>query len=123
MISHDLAGRRILLVEDELLVSMALESTLQDSGATVIGPLARVKQALEAARREQIDAAVLDINLAGEKVFPVADLLAERGIPFVFYTGYSQDTLPLSHRSRPILSKTSTMSTLLSQVGKLVSSL
>jgi CheY-like chemotaxis protein len=122
MISHDLAGRRILLVEDELLVSMALESTLQDSGATVIGPLARVKQALEAARREQIDAAVLDINLAGEKVFPVADLLAERGIPFVFYTGYSQDTLPLSHRSRPILSKTSTMSTLLSQVGKLVSS-
>ncbi|MEA2782601.1 MAG: hypothetical protein QOK29_4145, partial [Rhodospirillaceae bacterium] len=117
MISHDLAGRRILLVEDELLVSMALESTLQDSGATVIGPLARVKQALEAARREQIDAAVLDINLAGEKVFPVADLLAERGIPFVFYTGYSQDTLPLSHRSRPILSKTSTMSTLLSQVG------
>jgi CheY-like chemotaxis protein len=123
MISHDLAGRRILLVEDELLVSMALESTLQDSGATVIGPLARLKQALEAARREQIDAAVLDINLAGEKVFPVADLLAERGIPFVFYTGYSQDTLPPLHRSRPILSKTSNMSTLLSQVGKLVSSL
>jgi DNA-binding NarL/FixJ family response regulator len=123
MISHDLAGRRILLVEDEMLVSMALESTLQDSGATVIGPLARVKQALEAARREQIDAAVLDINLAGEKVFPVADLLAERGIPFVFYTGYSQDTLPPSHRSRPILSKTSNMSTVLNQVGRLVSSL
>jgi CheY-like chemotaxis protein len=119
MASHDLAGRRIFLVEDELLVAMALEATLQDFGAVVIGPIGRVKQALQVAREDVMDAAVLDINLAGERVFPVADVLAARGIPFVFYTGYGQEVLPPHYRTRPILSKTSTTNALLSAMSRL----
>jgi CheY-like chemotaxis protein len=119
MASHDLAGRRIFLVEDELLVAMALEATLQDFGAVIIGPIGRVKQALQVAREDFMDAAVLDINLAGERVFPVADVLAARGIPFVFYTGYGQEVLPAHYRTRPILSKTSTTTALLSAMNQL----
>jgi CheY-like chemotaxis protein len=119
MASHDLSGRRIFLVEDELLVAMALEATLQDFGAVVIGPIGRVKQAVQVAREDPMDAAVLDVNLAGERVFPVADVLAARRIPFVFYTGYGQEVLPAHYRTRPILSKTSTTNALLSAMNQL----
>jgi CheY-like chemotaxis protein len=120
MTSRDLAGCRIFLVEDELLVAMALEATLQDFGAVVIGPVGRVGQAVRVAREDEIDAAVLDINLAGERVFPVAEVLAARGIPFVFYTGYGEEVLPPQYRSRPILSKTSTTNILLSAMTQLL---
>ena len=97
---------RVLVVEDELMIAMLFESILDASSeCTVIGPFARVKLALEAARNEPLDAALLDIHLAGEPVFPLADLLAERGVPFAFITGYNKDVLPPLYRDRPLLQK------------------
>lgn len=100
-----LAGRRILAVEDESLVAMFLEDSLADLGCTVIGPVGRVEQALELLNEHEVDAAVLDINLAGERVFPVADRLVGLGVPFIFATGYGEAGLPEIHHSRIVLQK------------------
>lgn len=83
-----LVGKRVLVVEDEMLVAMNLEDTLVDLGAEVVGPAMRLDTALELARIEQFDVAVLDINLHGGRSYPVAEALRERGLPFVFATGY-----------------------------------
>lgn len=93
--ARPLLGRAILLAEDEFFLAMDLQEALQGAGATVIGPVASVGQALrllEAERR--IDAAVLDVNLGGEMVFPVADRLLERGVTVLLATGYNEDDLP-----------------------------
>ncbi len=89
-----LAGKRVLVVEDEMLVSLLVEDMLADAGCVVIGPFARLPAALTAARVEAVDVALLDVNVAGEMVFPVAYALEERGIPFLFVTGYGQAALP-----------------------------
>lgn len=89
-----LAGKRVLIVEDELLVAMLVEDMLADVGCVVVGPFARLPAALAAARVENVDVALLDVNIAGEMVFPVAHALEERGIPFLFVTGYGQAALP-----------------------------
>jgi DNA-binding response OmpR family regulator len=89
-----LSGRRVLVVEDELLVSMLVEDLLVDEGCIVVGPYARVSDALDAARTEMVDVALLDVNVAGEKVFPVAEALEARGVPFLFLTGYGEAGLP-----------------------------
>ena len=94
---NNLAGLRVLVVEDELLVSLLIEDILADHQCTVVGPFERVSKALEAARVEQIDVAVLDVNLAGEKVYPVAEILEERGIPFLLLTGYGTQAVPPNH--------------------------
>ena len=96
-----LAGRRILLVEDELLVAMMLEDVLRPEGCVLLGPFPRVEPALKAAREKRLDAAVLDINLAGERVDPIAKALVERKIPFVFTTGYDRGMLPAGYASGP----------------------
>lgn len=89
-----LTGKVILLVEDEYLVSLVVQEVLQDAGGLVLGPFARVGDALEAARHEHVDVAVLDVNVAGEMVFPVAELLEGKGTPFLFVTGYGRAALP-----------------------------
>ena len=76
------------MVEDEALVAMLIDEMLCDLGFAVVGPAARLERALEIAKSEPFDAAVLDVNLAGEKSFPIADVLRERQIPFIFATGY-----------------------------------
>ena len=88
-----------------MLVAMVVETMLSDIGCHVIGPFGRLAGALDAAEREQIDAALLDVNLHGEAVFPVADALAKRGIPFVFMTGYGPEGLPKRFSDRPVLTK------------------
>jgi DNA-binding response OmpR family regulator len=89
-----LQGRRVLVVEDEALICMMLEDGLLEAGAEVVGPACSVKEALELIDQVAADgglsAAVLDINLDGETVFPVADRLAALGVPFIFATGYSK---------------------------------
>ena len=82
-----LSGAHILVVEDEVLVAMDIESVLEDEGATIVGPAYTVAQALKLASREDISAAILDLRLSNDSVGPVAQLLAERRIPFVFYSG------------------------------------
>ena len=98
-------GLRILVVEDEMMVAMLLEDMLGELGCIVVGPAPRVRHALELAVAEAIDGAILDVNVAGEKVFAVADALAARGIPFLFATGYGSAGLLEEYRDRPTLQK------------------
>lgn len=100
-----LEGCRVLLVEDEVLVAMLVEDILTDLGCTVVGPAARLDAAIEAARSQDIDIAMLDVNLAGARVFPVADVLAGRGLPFIFMSGYGESGLEGPHTGRPVIEK------------------
>ncbi|MGO9544922.1 MAG: response regulator [Rhodomicrobium sp.] len=94
-----MAGLQILLVEDEFLVALEVEAALERMGCSIVGPFARLAKALQAAQSEQLDGAVLDINLNGEMVYPLAELLAGQRVPFVFITGYAAADLP--ERFRP----------------------
>jgi CheY-like chemotaxis protein len=89
-----LVGKRVLIVEDESLVAMLIESLLEECECSIIGPCGTFEKALEAARTETFDLAVLDVNLRGTTVYPVAELLSERHIPFLFLSGYGDDALP-----------------------------
>jgi CheY-like chemotaxis protein len=83
-----LRGRRVLIVEDEMLVAMELETLIADEGCTVIGPAPTVDRALALLEHERPDAAVLDVNLNGTTAAPVAAALTAQGVPFVLATGY-----------------------------------
>jgi DNA-binding response OmpR family regulator len=104
-----LAGKRVLVVEDEALVSMLLEDVLRDAGATVLGPAPSVDDALRAVEAAAADggisAAVLDINLDGRHVSPVADKLAALGVPFLFATGHGENHNTGGHEDAPFLEK------------------
>lgn len=99
------AQPRILVVEDETILAMMVEDALLDEGYSVVGPFARVAPALLAAELEALDAALLDVNVAGEMVFPVAEMLARRGIPFLLMTGYDNRILGKAHQDWPVLMK------------------
>lgn len=88
-----------------MLVAMSIEDMLLEHGYEVAGIASRLGPALALAREGRFDAAMLDVNLAGEASFPVADLLAERGIPFLFATGYGLMGLEEQYRGRPVLQK------------------
>ncbi|OYX36404.1 MAG: hypothetical protein B7Y99_01265 [Caulobacterales bacterium 32-69-10] len=105
--AEKLQGLRVLVVEDEALVSMLLEDMLADHGCEVAGAASRISQALEMIADAAVvfDAAILDVNLGGEPIFPVAEALAAQGTPFVFATGYGAGGLPDAWRSRPTLQK------------------
>ncbi|HEX8574517.1 MAG TPA: response regulator [Allosphingosinicella sp.] len=96
---------RILIVEDEMLVAMNVEDMLLELGHEVAGLASRLGPALALARESRFDAAMLDVNLAGEPSFPVADLLIERGIPFLFATGYGRQGIAERYRDYPMLQK------------------
>jgi CheY-like chemotaxis protein len=85
-----LSGLRVLVVEDELLLAMDYEEILQGAGCTVLGPFARQAGALSLLERERPDAAVLDMNLDGERSTPVAEALNAQGVPFVVVSGYGE---------------------------------
>lgn len=96
---------RILIVEDEMLVAMLIEDLVADLGHDVVGPAMRLEAALDVARHEDLDFAILDINLAGKQSFPVADTLRGRGIPFMFATGYGAAGLTEAYRDCPVVQK------------------
>jgi len=96
---------RVLVVEDEALVALQLEDMLVEFGCAVIGPASRVAQALKLLHGEPVEAAVLDLNIAGELVYPVADELGIRGVPYIFVTAYGTPGLTEPYRSRPVLEK------------------
>lgn len=98
-------GKRVLIVEDEALVAMHLEDILTAMGYDIAGTASRVEQAVKLAREEDIDFAILDVNLAGSQSFPVAAALRERDIPFVFATGYGIDGLIDGYRHETVLLK------------------
>lgn len=104
--SQAFAGRRVLVVEDESLVAMLLETILEDMGCVPVGPAATVDEGLQLAGGGQpLDAALLDVNVAGKQVFPIAEALKARGVPFVFSTGYGEGGLPDEWRGQPTLQK------------------
>jgi CheY-like chemotaxis protein len=102
----------VLAVEDESLVAMWLEDLLADLGCLVVGPANTIKAALTLLDQQPVDAAVLDINIAGEKVFPVADRLTALNVPFVFATGYGVSGVQEPHAHRPVIQKPYTTRTL-----------
>ncbi|HEX8664254.1 MAG TPA: response regulator [Beijerinckiaceae bacterium] len=99
-----LNGLRVLVVEDEAAISMLLEDMLMDFGCAIVGPAARLNVALDMAQGD-FDIAILDVNLAGESIYPVADTLAERNRPFVFSTGYGGAGIKDPYRDRPVVQK------------------
>ncbi|SCW68279.1 MULTISPECIES: response regulator [unclassified Pseudomonas] len=100
-----LAGTRVLVVEDEGAIALLIEEMLEEFGCEVVASVARLAAACEIAGSVQVDLAILDVNLAGERVFPVADILRSRQIPFLFSTGYGASGLPAEYAARPVLHK------------------
>ena len=94
-----------LIIEDEMILAVELESMLKDLGHQVVGIASRLDEAVEMATATDFDIAILDLNLAGEMSGPLADLLVELGKPFVISTGYGKDELDPRYVGRPVLSK------------------
>ncbi|KTQ90491.1 MULTISPECIES: response regulator [Aureimonas] len=102
----ELSGRRVLIVEDEYHAAEELSATIRASNGIVVGPVPTVDAALALVERgEMVDAAILDINLGGEKVFPVAEALKAIGIPIIFVTGYDDWMIPQEYEDTPVLRK------------------
>ncbi len=99
------AGNRIMVVEDEALVAMAVTESLTELGYSVVGPFSRIKEALKAMATSRIDAVILDINLGGEMVYPLADILMSDKVPFVFVTGYGAEGVEPRFAHVPVLQK------------------
>ena len=100
-----LKGLRVAVVEDETLVAILLEDMLMELGCQVLWTAHRVGRALDLVAHSEPEAAVLDVNIAGDEVYPVAQALAERNIPFIFATGYGTRGLDEAWRGRPIVQK------------------
>ena len=117
-----LQGVRVLVVEDEYLVAILIEEILESAGCTVMGPIPRLREALDAVDHDEYDAAVLDVNLAGERINPVADALSERNVPFLFLTGYGANALPSEYAERPHICKPFRMAELIGALSSVVNS-
>ena len=100
-----LHGIRVLVVEDEGAVAMLIEEMLEDLGCVIVASVARLAKARDVARSIEVDLALLDVNLAGQLVFPIAEILRDRNIPFLFSTGYGAKGLQGEFALRPVLHK------------------
>lgn len=107
-----LDGLRILLVEDNFLVAEVVRDMLEANGCVVVGPVARLDDGLRLGGQETLDAAVLDVNLNGDRSFPIASILRDRGVPYLFLTGYNDSSAmvptelrPARHLSKPVLER------------------
>lgn len=94
--AETLRGQRVLIVDDESVIALELEMVIGDAGGVVVGPVGDLEDAVALAKTETISAAVLDVRLGGRTIEPVAEVLAERGVPFVFYSGQVQSDLTLA---------------------------
>jgi len=109
-----------LIVEDDPLVSTCLAEVMDAAGWQVVGPVGHLAEALDTAASEDFDAAVLDIDLGGHAVYPVAEVLDARRIPFVFVTGHDPETLPRPYRERPRLGKPFKSAELIGTVARFI---
>jgi CheY-like chemotaxis protein len=96
---------RVLVVEDELMIRMLLQDMLDDLGHTLAGEAGQIDEALALAEQADFDIAILDVNLGGQPISPVVEVLIARGLPFVFATGYGQRGVPEPYRMIPTLQK------------------
>jgi CheY-like chemotaxis protein len=101
----ELAGLRVLVVEDEGMVALLIEGMLEELGCEVVVSAASMAKAVTAATHDAFDFALLDVNLDGQLVFPVAEILRTRGIPFVFSTGYGRIGVPEAFKEYEVLNK------------------
>jgi DNA-binding response OmpR family regulator len=104
-VSETLAGQRVLIVEDRYLIASEMADHVARLGGEVLGPSRDVASAAAIVLKEPVDMALLDVRLHDEVVFPLAATLAERGVPFIFLTGYDAQILPPPWRGRPTLAK------------------
>jgi len=112
--------KRIFVAEDEFLVFLALEEDLKDLGFDVVGPFLTVGEARAAAATEDVDLALLDINMSGEMTFALADDFAAKGVPFIFLSGYTSDALPERYRAAPRICKPYDPSLLIGEVQRVL---
>lgn len=105
MTNSSAAAPSVLVVEDEYLIRMLLEDMLDELGYGVIAAVGTISEACQVATSGEFNAAILDVNLDGQEIYPVADILTKRGLPFVFVTGYGERSLPEPYRGRPALQK------------------
>jgi CheY-like chemotaxis protein len=97
--------KRVFVVEDEMMIRMLLDGMLSDLGHSMAAEAGRIDEALEIARDADFDVAILDVNLNGQPITPVVEVLIARGLPFVFATGYGQRGVPEAYRTNPTLQK------------------
>ena len=120
-VTKEFQGLRVLLVEDEAMICLLLEDMLQEFGCEIVGPACDLKRATDLAQGEaSIDVAVLDVNLGGQVVFPVAEILAKRGVPILFTTGLGADELPEAWRGHQTVQKPMGMDQLAVSLGNVL---
>ncbi len=117
--NRSFAGLRVLVVEDEMMVSMLIEDMLGELGCQVVGPASRLDEAMALVEEADLDCAVLDVNLGGQPIFPLADLLRKKGAPFAFATGYGDAGLRDVDKGSPVLQKPFRESDLARVLGEL----
>jgi len=102
---RELSNRKVLVVEDEMIIAMLIEDMLDEFGCKLVGPATNVPRALELIGKESIDVAVLDLNLDGKDTYAIADALQRKSVPFIFATGYGSTGLRQEYGNRPVLQK------------------
>jgi CheY-like chemotaxis protein len=102
---RELSNRKVLVVEDEMMIAMLIEDMLDEFGCRLVGPATNVRRALELIGEESIEVAVLDLNLDGQDTYAIADALQSKNIPFIFATGYGSKGLRAEQVGRPVLQK------------------
>ena len=105
MNKRELLNRKVLVVEDEMMIAMLIEDMLDEFGCKLVGPATNVPRALELIGKESIDVAVLDLNLDGKDTYAIADALQRKSVPFIFATGYGSTGLRQEYGNRPVLQK------------------
>ena len=115
-----LNGRRIMVVEDEVLIAMVIEAALEDQGCIVVGPFGRLQEAMFAAQTECFDAAIMDVNLAGERIFPLAEILSDRAVPFLLLSGYGERALPDDRQHWKLQSKPFEMARVIASITEMI---
>jgi DNA-binding response OmpR family regulator len=115
----DVAGCRVLVVEDELLIALEIEGVLEALDCKIVGPIGKLDSALQVAVEETFDIAILDVTIRGGKIYPVAERLLARGIPFALASGYGDWALPEKLRDQPRLLKPFTTAELEAQIRSL----
>jgi CheY-like chemotaxis protein len=102
---RELSNRKVLVVEDEMMIAMLIEDMLDEFGCELVGPATNVPRALDLIGKERVEIAVLDLNLDGQDTYAIADALQQKNVPFIFATGYGSTGLRKEYGNRPVLQK------------------
>ena len=105
MSKRELSNRKVLVVEDEMMIAMLIEDMLDEFGCELVGPATNVPRALDLIGKERVEIAVLDLNLDGQDTYAIADVLQQKNVPFIFATGYGSTGLRKEYGNRPVLQK------------------